>query len=152
MKRTFLGTIVLVLAAMAFLAPSAPAQSKGFLKISGIAGESKDADHRGWIDVLSFAWGARAPANGSGPGSLKVTIRAGKAAPGLKTKSGGGAKIPEVVLEVGGAGTDGKPGIFLYKMTDVTIGAYDPSGSGSDDLETITLNYSEVSVTYTPQK
>ena len=29
-----------------------------FLKVEGVTGESKDANHASWIDVLSFNWGA----------------------------------------------------------------------------------------------
>jgi type VI secretion system secreted protein Hcp len=152
MKRTFLTTAVMILAAAAFLIQSAPAQTKGFLKVSGIAGDSKDANHKGWIDVLGFSWSGRAPASGSGPGSLTVVTRAGKASAGLKTKAGAGQKMPEVVLEVAGTGTDGKPGIFVYKMIDVTVASYDMSGSGSDVQESVTLNFGKVSWTYTAQK
>ena len=29
-----------------------------FLKIEGIEGESEDQEHKGWIDLLSWSWGA----------------------------------------------------------------------------------------------
>ncbi|MGE6888400.1 type VI secretion system tube protein Hcp, partial [Serratia bockelmannii] len=34
-----------------------------FLKVEGINGESKNANHKQWIDVFSFNWGARQPGN-----------------------------------------------------------------------------------------
>lgn len=34
-----------------------------FLKIEGITGESQDANHKGWIGVDSFTWGATQPGN-----------------------------------------------------------------------------------------
>ncbi|EPC4310549.1 type VI secretion system tube protein Hcp, partial [Cronobacter sakazakii] len=46
-----------------------------FLKVEGVTGESKDANHSSWIDVLSFNWGAAQPGNmavGGGGGAGKV--------------------------------------------------------------------------------
>jgi type VI protein secretion system component Hcp len=152
MNRTFARTAALLLVATAFLAQAVPAQANGFLKVSGVAGDSKDMNHKGWIDVLSFSWAGRAPANGSGPGSLTIVMRTGKSSSSLRTKAGAGQKVPEVVFEAAGTGTDGKPGTFVYKMTDVAIGSYDTSGSGSNGQESVSFNYRKVSWTYTAQK
>lgn len=49
-----------------------------FLKIDGINGESKDANHNGWINVDTFSWGASQPGNmavGGGGGAGKVQYR-----------------------------------------------------------------------------
>ncbi len=46
-----------------------------FLKITGITGESTDTNHEGWIEVLSFSWGASNSVNASARGAS-----AGKAA------------------------------------------------------------------------
>jgi len=49
-----------------------------FLKVEGINGESKNANHKQWIDVFSFNWGARQPGNmavGGGGGAGKVNFR-----------------------------------------------------------------------------
>lgn len=48
-----------------------------FLKIDGIEGESQNANHKKWIDVLSFNWGAQQPGNmsvGGGGGAGKLII------------------------------------------------------------------------------
>ena len=34
-----------------------------FLKIDGITGESQDSNHKGWIAIESFTWGANQPGN-----------------------------------------------------------------------------------------
>jgi len=34
-----------------------------YMKIDNINGESQDANHKGWIKVSSFSWGATQPAN-----------------------------------------------------------------------------------------
>jgi type VI secretion system secreted protein Hcp len=49
-----------------------------FLKIEGITGESQDSNHKGWINVDSFTWGASQPGNmsvGGGGGAGKVHYR-----------------------------------------------------------------------------
>ncbi|EKP4478785.1 type VI secretion system tube protein Hcp, partial [Cronobacter dublinensis] len=49
-----------------------------FLKVEGVTGESKDANHSNWIDVLSFNWGAAQPGNmsvGGGGGAGKVNFQ-----------------------------------------------------------------------------
>lgn len=48
-----------------------------FLKVDGVTGESKDANHKGWTDIISFAWGASQPGNmtvGGGGGAGKVNF------------------------------------------------------------------------------
>ena len=37
-----------------------------YLKIEGVSGESKDAQHKEWTDIQSFSWGA------TQPGSMSV--------------------------------------------------------------------------------
>lgn len=49
-----------------------------FLKIEGITGESQDSNHKGWINIDSFTWGASQPGNmsiGGGGGAGKVQYR-----------------------------------------------------------------------------
>lgn len=49
-----------------------------YLKIAGITGESQDANHKGWITVDSFTWGASQTGNmsiGGGGGTGKVQYR-----------------------------------------------------------------------------
>ncbi len=49
-----------------------------FLKIDGITGESQDSNHRGWINIESFTWGASQPGSmsiGGGGGAGKVQYR-----------------------------------------------------------------------------
>ncbi|QKJ87094.1 hypothetical protein PMPD1_2148 [Paramixta manurensis] len=44
-----------------------------FLKIAGVAGESRDAAHEGWIDAVTYTWGSRRDDIGSGPGKTSFT-------------------------------------------------------------------------------
>ncbi|CAY76412.1 Hcp family type VI secretion system effector [Erwinia pyrifoliae] len=49
-----------------------------FMRVSGITGESQDAAHKGWTDILSFEWDVSQPAlahTGGGNGAGKVTFK-----------------------------------------------------------------------------
>ncbi len=48
-----------------------------FMKIEGANGESKDANHKDWVDIQSFAWGATQPGSmsaGGGGGTGKASF------------------------------------------------------------------------------
>ncbi|AVJ17401.1 type VI secretion system tube protein Hcp [Serratia sp. JUb9] len=81
-----------------------------FLKVEGIEGESKNAKHLKWIDVVSFNWGAKQPGNvavGGGGGSGKVnyqdlTIQAliDKSTPALLKYCSTGKHLPKLQLSI----------------------------------------------------
>lgn len=85
-----------------------------FLKIEGITGESQDANHKGWINVDSFAWGASQQGNmavGGGGGSGKVQYRdlniqtsIDKATPAVMRYVSNGKHISKLELSVCKAG------------------------------------------------
>ena len=154
-------SFVFILSVIVLVMQPALGQTKGFLKIQGIAGESSDQNHKNWIDVQSITWGGKNPAAGvprsgsqsKGPGSLVIVKRVDKASPLLRSKSGGGQTFPQVVLETSGTGPDGKPGVYIYKLTDATIASLNSSGGGSaGPQESISFNYTKISWTYTAQK
>ncbi|QKJ86540.1 type VI secretion system tube protein Hcp [Paramixta manurensis] len=85
-----------------------------FLNIDGIQGESQDANHKGWINVTSFTWGANQPGNmkvGGGGGAGKVHYRdltvqsqLDKAAPAIMRYVSNGKHINKVELSLCKAG------------------------------------------------
>ncbi|GLR10537.1 hypothetical protein COO59_11810 [Mixta theicola] len=46
-----------------------------FLKIDGIEGEAKDANHKGWITLSSFSWGTSQPGKMQTGGGLQANRR-----------------------------------------------------------------------------
>ena len=85
-----------------------------FLKIDGIAGESRDAKRKGEIDLEAFSWGATnqgAPGGGGGGGAGKVamhdfhfTTRVNKASPLLFLSCATGKHLKQAILTARKAG------------------------------------------------
>ncbi len=132
-----------------------------YLKLDGVDGESQDANHKDWIDVLSYSEGVSSAApltigsatGGAGAGraafsDLTVLTPIDKATPILFQDSLSGQEIKYATLEVvepGGAYLD-------YKLTDVLISSVSDKGSAGDSLpqEQITLNFTKIEWDYTP--
>ena len=55
-----------------------------FMRIEGVNGESKDANHKDWTDIKSFTWGAEQPGSmntgGGGGAGKRQRLAAGKPA------------------------------------------------------------------------
>ena len=85
-----------------------------FLKIKGIEGESKDASHKGDIDILGFSWSGSQSGTmhgGGGGGSGKVSVQdvsfskyVDKASPNLIAYLCSGKHVTEATLIVRKAG------------------------------------------------
>ncbi|MBO9356845.1 type VI secretion system tube protein Hcp [Bordetella petrii] len=84
------------------------------MKIDGANGESKDANHKNWTDIISFSWGATQPGNmasggglGAGKASfndLHVVARIDKAAPAVMKHCASGKHLGKIELSVCKAG------------------------------------------------
>jgi type VI secretion system secreted protein Hcp len=131
-----------------------------FLRVDGIPGESKDAAHKGEIDVLSFAWGltnsgGAAPGGGAGAGKasfqdLHVVKPVDKASPKLFEACASGQHIKEVVLT--GRRTGKKQLEFLsYKLSNVVITSYQIGGSAPEaPTDQVSLNSGKIEMEYRP--
>ena len=86
-----------------------PALSAGFIKFDGVDGESRDKDHKGWIDVLSVSHGAapRDAASGLPTGKrqhrpVTITKPIDKASPELAEALASGRALSNVTIDVAG--------------------------------------------------
>jgi type VI secretion system secreted protein Hcp len=132
-----------------------------YIQITGIDGESTDKDHKDWIDVLSFSMGMADP----GGGATGATRRRGdvviedivvvkeldKSSPKLMEKCAMGGVIPSLVLEVCGGSDESSFTYYKYELENVMVTSFYCVGSTAEGVpvETITLNYEEITVTYT---
>jgi type VI secretion system secreted protein Hcp len=124
-----------------------------YLNIDGIKGESQDDNHKGWIEISSFSWGASNSASigsaSSGAGAGKVSMQdihitktVDSASPLLMRACASGKHFPTVMLSVrkagGGATVD-------YVLTDAMITKVDAGGGGTDrPVETITIAFAKM--------
>ena len=88
-----------------------------YLKVDNIAGESQDAHHSAWIDVLSCTWGSLRTAAGNAQVNYRnLTVHAliDKALPAMLLYASNGNKISKVVLSACKAGSGA---IEYYRIT-----------------------------------
>jgi type VI secretion system secreted protein Hcp len=134
-----------------------------FLQITGVAGESTDAKHKGWIDVESWSWGETnagpAPAGGGG-GAGKVqmqdfhfTTRVSKASPALFLACATGQHMKEARLAAVKAGAMQQE-FLTWTFSDVLVSGYQTGGAGGDvgPMDQASLSFSKVKVEYKAQK
>lgn len=128
-----------------------------FVRIEGIAGESQDAAHKGWIDALSFSYdvtqyAAAAFGGGLGVGradfgALSFTHYVDRATPVLFQYCASGKHIPKVELSACKSG-GGAQEYLRITLTDAVITRAGPGGSAGDDLakEVVEIIYSQIKI------
>jgi type VI secretion system secreted protein Hcp len=134
-----------------------------FLQITGIAGESKEAKHKDWIDVLSWSFGetnAGTGATGGGAGAGKVQMSdfsfmkaTSKASPKLFLACAQGQRMKEAKLSAVKSGAMQQE-YLSWTFSDVLISSYQTTGSSGDDvsMDSVSLAFSKVQVEYKAQK
>ena len=135
-----------------------------FLKIENIDGESEDADHKGWIDVLSWSWGETqtgSMAYGGGGGAGKVsmqdfhfTMRVCKGSPKLLEACASGEHFAKADLVARKAGKT-QVKFLKIKFSDLLVSSFQTGGTGSGDpvpIDQISLNYAKIEYEYKAQK
>ena len=134
-----------------------------FLKLSGVAGESKDKTHTKEIDILAWTWGMSNSGSahvGGGAGSGKVSVQDLSVTKYIDSSSAplmlsccNGEHFDSAVLTVRKAGE--KPLEYVtIKLQEVLITSVETGGSGGEDrlTENVTLNFAKVKVEYLPQE
>jgi type VI secretion system secreted protein Hcp len=133
-----------------------------FLQITGIAGESTDAKHKNWIDVLSWTWGETntgtvMPGGGGGAGKvdmqdLHFTTQLSKASPALFLACATGQHMKEAKLAGVKAGAMQQE-FLTWTFSDVLVTGYQTGGSEGDlVMDSVSLAFSKVKVEYRAQK
>jgi type VI secretion system secreted protein Hcp len=134
-----------------------------FLLIDGVAGESQDAKHKGWIDVLSWSWGETNPGphgGGGGGGAGKVQFQdfsfathVSKASPALFLACATGQHFKEAKLAARKAGK-AQQEFLTWTFSDVLVSSYQTNGAGGDDapVDSVSLSFSKAQISYRPQK
>lgn len=137
-----------------------------FLKIEGIPGESTDAKHKDWIEVLSFSWGVSQSASASASKSTGGARTSGrtdhtdftiakaldKATPKLFLNCCNGKHISKIEVHLNRS-TGDKQVYMKYVMEDCIVSSFQTSGAsqGGDPVPTeqVSFNYGKITLTYT---
>jgi type VI secretion system secreted protein Hcp len=133
-----------------------------FAKYDGVDGESKDANHDKWIDVLSVDWGAERPGATIGQTrrrgaavieDLVLAFEYEKASPKLEEKLLKGEVIPKLEVEFTANYGGARATYLKFEMKNVLITSYDFTTSGNWEAGPPTVvfanNFEEIKVTYT---
>jgi type VI secretion system secreted protein Hcp len=135
-----------------------------YVKIDGIPGEALDADHKDWIEVLSFNHGITQPASATitsaGGGTTartehqdySITKHIDKASPKLYELCSSGKHIKEVTIEMMRASGDKRVKYMEVKMEEVVISHVSPGGGSDFPTEAVGFNYGKIKWTYSQQK
>ncbi len=133
-----------------------------FVKYDGIDGESKDANHDKWIDVLSIDWGSSIPDDGASGQSRRrsrvdvddilLTMEFEKSSPKLLEKLNKGKVIPKVEIEQTASYGGARATYLKYTLKNVQVTSFDVNAAGNDEASptvTIANNFEEYKLTYT---
>jgi type VI secretion system secreted protein Hcp len=133
-----------------------------YLKVDGINGESTDANHKNWIDVLSFSWVAQQQGNmsvGGGGGTGKVVFQdlqvyalIDKATPAILGYCSAGKHVTKIELSACKAGGSQVEYVNIA-LEDVLVTSTQFTGVDSNDGINIlyTFQASKVQVKYYEQ-
>lgn len=134
-----------------------------FLKIDGIKGESMDNTHKDEVDITNWNFGlTQSGTTHEGPGAgggkvnfsdMTISKKCDISTPAIIKNCCSGKHIKEATLTVRKAGGDAPVEYYVVKMTDLIVSSYSTGGMDGMDRfeETITLNFRQVEITYTPQ-
>jgi len=138
----------------------------GYLFMTGIPGESTDAVHQGWVEIISFRHevaqaAGQATSRAGGRTSQRVDVRdfvinkvVDKSSPTLHLYTCSGKHIDKVVVELCEAGGD-KVMYMRYTMTHAIVSAIKPSGVANEQIfvrpiEEVSFNFGTIMWEYVP--
>jgi type VI secretion system secreted protein Hcp len=134
-----------------------------FLKIDGIEGESRDAMHKGEIDLESWSWGeahAHPPGGGVGSGAGKVTMsdfsftmKLSKASPNLFLSCAEGSHIKAAWLTARRAAGKATDYFLKWTFSDLLVSSYHTgAAAGEAPVDQVSFDFAKIEVEYKEQK
>jgi type VI secretion system secreted protein Hcp len=129
-----------------------------FLKMQGVTGEASDTEHKGEIDVVSWSWGMQANVSlASGQATARSTIsdlrivkRVDSASPTLMNFLKNNKAIGQAQLIVRKAGKTPLE-YFKIELENVRVTSITAESDKAELVEHVSLGFSKVKVSYTPQ-
>lgn len=130
-----------------------------FIRLDGIQGDSKNYQHKGWSDILSWQWGMSGNVDSSNNRTtsideITITKQIGidSTAFRLLFSQGKIVKSAEINVVPVVAKREARQKYLYMQLEDVMIKSIDMGGSAEEDTfkEHITLNFGKVRLTYNP--
>lgn len=129
-----------------------------FLKLQGVTGEAGDAEHKGEIEVVSWSWGmhtSTSAATGQATGrttigEVQIVKRVDQSTPTLMTFLRNNKVVSTAQLTVRKAGKTPLEYLTL-ELDNVRITSLKTESENAELVERISLGFSKVRVSYTPQ-
>jgi type VI secretion system secreted protein Hcp len=134
----------------------------GFILIDGIEGESSDAAHPGWIEILDYDLGLSQKASGTassagGAGAERAGFAVfsfskllDQATPGLALACAAGTHIDTISVELCRAGTD-KQRFMQYTFRNCLLSKFNSSSDSGFPRDDVAFVYGHVQWAYTRQ-
>lgn len=129
----------------ACLALASDAAFAQYFKIGDIKGESGDAAHKEWIELISVATPLNPASPPRAPGRITLRKRPDAATVKLQEALAKGTLFPDVALDLP-KGRRGTASYLRWKLKKVRIASYSLRGSGRKAVETIVLSYEQIGV------
>jgi type VI secretion system secreted protein Hcp len=129
-----------------------------FLKMHGVTGEASDTEHKGEIDVVSWSWGMRANTSlATGQATARSTItelqivkRVDQSSPTLMNFLRANKVVSQALLVVRKAGKTPLE-YFRIELENVRVTSIQAESESAELVERVSLGFSKVKVSYTPQ-
>ena len=126
-----------------------------YMKIEGANGEAKDANHKDWSDIRSFAWGATQPgsmATGGGGGTGKASFNdlhivavIDRAAPAVMKHCATGKHLSKVEVSVCKAGGE-QVEYSRITLEDVLVTSVQYTGNNDGDAMMVSYAFQAAKV------
>jgi len=129
------------------------------LQLAGVVGESHDADHKEFIDVVSWSWGMLAPTDtstGHARGqtkvdNFKIVKRADRSSPVLIQYLKQNTIIKSGKLLVRKAGGPEKLAYYEVEFKNLRVTSFATNSNNEELSETFTLAFENATFKYIPQ-
>ena len=135
-----------------------------FLKIDGVEGESEDANHKGWIEVVYYNWGvnqSKTAVSGTGKpvaskasfDNLHINKYVDKSSTDIiKQCIVANPVIKEVILHLCIAGETHEPFLIFTLKNCVIANTKFGGGGNQEPKEDIFINYEDITIEYKAYK
>src|SRR6516164_8762751 len=143
--------LLLVVIAIAMVRTAASAAEQVLMLVPGIPGSSTVVGHTGWINVISFAGSAVAPATAGGPQPCQMVVQKPLdiASPHLWVATVTAQIFTTPVrIQVLASGVAGFYVLYDIELTTAEITSIADSGSNALPLESVTLKAAKAIVTF----